>query len=304
VTKYFQEIAMRFAAVATLFAFTFSPAITQPKGAAKLTEAKIATADHVYKKTPQGELTLHGYLPPDWKATDKRPAIVFFFGGGWKNGSHTQFTPQAEYFASRGMVAFSADYRIESKHKTTPDCCVEDAKSAVRWMKANAAKLGIDPEKIVASGGSAGAHIAACTATVNGFDASADPKQSSVPAALLLYNPALNLTSRVIKGAKGDDVAGKISPTRHLDSSCPPTWITFGSDDPMHTQGIEFAAKARGLGVPVTLLIAPKQPHGFFNRDPWLPSTTAAADAWLVERGFLTGKCTIVPPHTAKLESK
>src|SRR5262245_37103470 len=74
----------------------------------KLTDVKVLTADHVYKKTPEGELTLHCFMPTDWKATDRRPVIVFFFGGGWRNGSFTQFQPQAEYFASRGLVAISA----------------------------------------------------------------------------------------------------------------------------------------------------------------------------------------------------
>src|SRR4051794_2802412 len=91
------------------------PAAAQ-KGKFKLTDAPVKTADHVYKKTPEGELPLHGFSPADWKPTDKRPVIVFFFGGGWKNGVFTQFVPHAEYFASRGLVALSADYRIESKH--------------------------------------------------------------------------------------------------------------------------------------------------------------------------------------------
>src|SRR5262245_40994255 len=57
-------------------------------GAPHLTTAEVKTAEHVYKHTPQGDLKLHFYLPTTWKAADKRPAIVFFFGGGWRNGSH------------------------------------------------------------------------------------------------------------------------------------------------------------------------------------------------------------------------
>ena len=107
-------------ALLALVLFTSSMSAQVPKSTVKLTATKVTTVDHVYKQTAEGELTLHGFLPPDWKATDKRPVIVFFFGGGWKNGSYTQFVPQAEYFASWGLVTFSADYRIESKHKTTP----------------------------------------------------------------------------------------------------------------------------------------------------------------------------------------
>lgn len=279
------------------------PAVAQEnKAAVKLTDAKLTTSDHVYKKTPEGELTLHGFFPSDWKATDTRPVVVFFFGGGWKSGAYTQFVPQAEYFASRGLVALSADYRIASKHKTTPDKCVEDAKSAIRWVRANAGKLGVDPDKIIASGGSAGGHIAACTALVDGFDSPDDPKGvSCVPAAMLLFNPALNLKN-VVKDAKGDDIAAKISPTKFLTKKAPPTWLVYGDGDPALEQGKEYAKTAKGLGVSVVLLTAAKQPHGFFNRSPWVESTAHAADAWLVENGYLTGKSTLKPADTAALD--
>ncbi|CAN5241340.1 alpha/beta hydrolase [soil metagenome] len=283
---------------------TFSAMSQQPKGAVKLTEAKVVRADHVYKKTPQGELTLHRFFPTDWKVSDQRPVIVFFFGGGWKSGAYTQFVPQAEYLASRGIVALSADYRIESKHKTTPDKCVEDAKSAIRWVRTNAGKLGIDPKKIIAAGGSAGGHIAACTALVPAYDALDDFKDvSCIPSALVLFNPVLNLP-RPVKDASGDDIAAKISPTRFLSKTTPPTWLVYGDSDSMLEQGVEYAKKARDLGVPVELLVAPKQPHGFFNRSPWIESTAHSADAWMVSRGYLTGVSTLKPAADAILKVK
>ena len=122
------------------------------------------TVKPFYKKTKQADLAIHVHFPPAWKKEDKRPAIAFFFGGGWTSGTVKQFEPQAAYLASRGMVAARTDYRVKSRHNVTPDACVEDAKSAVRWLRQNAAMLGIDPDRIVASGGSAGGHIAACTA--------------------------------------------------------------------------------------------------------------------------------------------
>src|SRR6516164_1598646 len=127
-------------------------------------------ADQIFKKTEQGDLKISISFPDDWKPSDKRPAIVFFFGGGWTQGTVQQFAPQSAYLARRGMVAARADYRVKSRHQVTPDVCVEDAKSAVRWLRKNAATLGIDPEKVVAAGGSAGGHIAACTATIPGFE--------------------------------------------------------------------------------------------------------------------------------------
>ncbi len=171
-------------------------------------------------------------------------------------------------------------------------------------MRANAGKLGVDADKVIASGGSAGGHIAACTALVDGFDSPDDPKDTScVPAALLLFNPALNLP-REIKDAKGTDIAAKISPTKFLSKKTPPTWLVYGDADPMLAQGEEYSKAAKELGVPVELSSAPKQPHGFFNRSPWVESTTHAADAWLVEKGFLTGKSTLKPADTAALDKR
>ncbi len=97
-----------------------------------------------YKRAEQVELKIHVHFPADWKKGDQRPGIVFFFGGGWNGGTVDQFLPQAEYLVKRGMVAARADYRVRSRHKVTPDKCVEDAKSAVRWMRTNAKKLGAE----------------------------------------------------------------------------------------------------------------------------------------------------------------
>lgn len=265
----------------------------------KLTDAKVRTSDHVFKKTPEGELTLHGFFPADWKETDKRPVVVFFFGGGWRNGAYTQFVPQAEYFASRGLVALSADYRIESKHKTTPDVAVEDAKSAIRWVRANAGKLGVDPGKVVAAGGSAGGHLAAATALVEGFDAKDDPKGSCRPDALVLFNPFLDGTGRTIKGVGGANVAEAISPTRFLAKGAPPAVLFYGTKDDMLGQGRDYAARCGKLGVRAEVYTAADQPHGFFNRAPWLHVTARQADAFLASLGYLSGPPALKPPADA-----
>ena len=110
------------------------------------------TRSFIYKKTKQADLEMVVHFPPGWKEADTRPAIVFFFGGAWTGGRIQQFEPQAAHLASRSMVAARADYRVKSRHGVTPKECVEDAKSAVRWMRQNAAKLGIDPDRTVAAG--------------------------------------------------------------------------------------------------------------------------------------------------------
>ena len=113
-----------------------------------------ATKTFTYTKTKQADLEIVVHFPPGWKETEKRPGIVFFFGGGWENGTIKAFEPQAEYLASRGIVTARADYRVKSRHGVTPKECVDDARTAIRWFRQNAAKLGVDPDRIVASGGS------------------------------------------------------------------------------------------------------------------------------------------------------
>jgi len=143
-----------------------------------------------YKTIGETRLKLHIFKPDVHKPSDKRPAIVFFFGGGWNSGSPSQFYPHCKYLASRGMVAMSAEYRVKSRNNTTPRECVKDGKSAVRWIRQRAEELGIDPGRIAAGGGSAGGHVAAATGTTRGFEEEGeDLRISSSPDALVLFNP-------------------------------------------------------------------------------------------------------------------
>jgi acetyl esterase len=261
--------------------------------------ARDAVKSFTYKKTKQGDLSIIVNFPPDWKKDDKRPAIVFFFGGGWTSGSVEQFVPQAAYLASRGMVAARADYRVKSRHEVGPDACVEDAKSAVHWLRQNAGMLGIDPGRIAASGGSAGGHIAACTACP-GLDAKDEDQQvSSRSNALILFNPVLRfdgvteLMSRIDK----DEKLGKaISPTLHLTKDTPPTLLFFGKTDRLVIQGHEYIAKSKKVGHPAEIFLADGVGHGFYNKSPWKEKTLLRADEFLESLGYLKGKPTITVP--------
>ncbi len=255
--------------------------------------AKTSMKTYVFKTTPQGKLEIDVHFPPDWKAEDKRPAIVFFFGGGWKGGSRKQFTPQAEYLAKRGMVAARADYRIKGKHGTLPDKCVQDCKSAVRWLRQNAEMLGIDPNRIAAGGGSAGGHTAAATFTTKGLEPEGeDHTISSQPNLLVLYNPALN-TSKLAERIGSEEMAKRISPNDNLTKDVPPAIILFGTNDRLLAHAEEYLTKAKKLGLKAELHIAPGQKHGFFNRSPWLEVTLERVDRFLSKYGYLEGPPTL-----------
>lgn len=222
-----------------------------------------------YKSVEGTILKLHVFKPEGWKATDKRPAIVFFFGGGWVGGSPTQFYQQAEALSKRGMVAFSAEYRVSSRNKTTPLECVKDAKSAIRWVREHAADLGVDPDKIVAAGGSAGGHIAACTGVIeNHEEAGENLKVSSVPNALILFNPVLDTTATGY-GAKNFKPGQKtqLSPCHHVRKIIVPTIVFHGTADmtvPFENSE-RFTRLMKDSGNDCVLVPFEGKDHGFFN---------------------------------------
>ncbi len=255
-----------------------------------------------YKTVGDRELKIHVHYPPGWKASDSRPAIIFFFGGGWTGGKIEQFQPQAEYLSTRGLVAARADYRVKSRDEVTPDKCVEDARSAMRWMRRHAKELGIDPQKLIASGGSAGGHLAACTMIRNSVEADGDDLSiSTIPQAMVLFNPVLSFDHEQMIGRINGDkqLAHKISPTLHLDKNCPPALILFGTKDRLKIFGDEYWERAKALGVRADKYLAEGQGHGFFNNSPWRERTLVAADKFLASLGFLKGEPTIKEPDEA-----
>ena len=253
--------------------------------------------EYVYKETPQGELKVHVWLPPDWKEGDRRPGIIFFFGGAWRIGSPKQFFRQAEYFASRGMVSASAEYRIKSKHDVAPDKCVEDARTAIRWFRSHADELGLDPDRIVGSGGSAGAHLAACAGTGTGTDDKGDDLSVSArPDALVLFNPPMSFVGRekMLERIGNDEkLAELLSPTVHLTKDAPPALVLFGTSDRLLEQTEEFMEKSKRIGHHCELYLAEDQDHGFFNESPWLERTIRRADEFLIKLGYLEGEPTV-----------
>ena len=241
----------------------------EKKSSNKKTPQKITPDKTVtYKKTRQGELKLHIFLPPDHKASDTRGAIVFFFGGGWVSGKPYQFYEQSEMLAEKGMVAVSAEYRIESVHKTTPFECVRDGKSAVRWLKEHAGEWGIDRNRIVAAGGSAGGHVAACTGTILGFDEE-HSNYSSIPSAMVLFNPVIDTTAKGYGARKFKNKKAQLSlsPCHNVRAGLVPTILFHGTGDTTvpHENAERFTKLMKDAGNDCTLKSYKDKGHGFFN---------------------------------------
>ncbi len=245
----------------------------------------------VYKTIGDTELKLHIFYPEGHKVTDLRPGIVFFFGGGWNEGSPSQFFPQCEYLASRGMVALSAEYRVRYRNKTTPIECVKDAKSAVRWIRSNAAERGIDPDSILAAGASAGGHIAAATGTIEYFEEEGeDLSVSSRPSALVLFNPVLDVGPTGFQHERMKDYWEKISPIHSIHKNTPPTVLLLGTRDNVIPvpAAEEYKRRMEALGLRCDVYLYKDQTHGFFNYGKkYYEPTIRDMDRFLVSLGYL-----------------
>jgi len=248
----------------------------------------------VYKKVGDRELRLFVVKPEGWQATDRRPAMVFFHGGGWVGGPPAQFNDQAAYLASRGMVCAQVEYRLLDKNgKEPPLACVQDAKSAMRWVRSHAGELGIDPRRIGAGGGSAGGHLAAFVGMVDGQDDPQDDLSVSPKAdAMVLFNPVFD------NGP--DDGWGQIrvgdrykdfSPAHNISPDDPPAIVFLGTQDKLIAVRVveRFQAGMKAAGVRCEAVFYPEQGHGFFNQEPWKAKTLAEADKFLVSLGWLQG---------------
>lgn len=252
-------------------------------------ETLIPDEQKTYKKVGNVELQLHIFNPEGHKASDRKPAIVFFFGGGWSGGTPSQFYPQCDYLAKRGMVAISAEYRVKSRNGTSPLECVKDGNSAVRWVRSHADKLGIDPSKLAAGGGSAGGHVAAATGTTKGIlEKGEDVSVSSKPDALVLFNPVYDNGPKGYGHSRVKDYWKQISPMHNLDKETPPTIVFLGTKDKLIP--VATAKKYRLLmkeaGVRSELLLYKEQAHGFFNTSKY-DETVKEMDRFLVSLGFL-----------------
>ena len=293
-------------AALALAALDACQAVGQPPPAlpeAPAAQASLPRPDRIVPYKTLGHVTLHLHLfePADRKPSDRRAAIVFFFGGGWTGGDPKQFYPHARALADRGMVAFTAEYRVKSRNQTTPLECVKDAKSAIRWVRAHAAELGIDPSRVAASGGSAGGHLAACTGLVEGHEEQGEDLQiSSVPNAMILFNPVLDTTKATGFGADRftPDLQTALSPCHQVRQSAPPALVFHGTADKTvpFEQAARFARLMQAAGSHCLLVPFEGKGHGFFNDPSFRPKNDGAdyqqtmkhAVEFLAAHNFLT----------------
>lgn len=247
----------------------------------------------IYKKTPQGDLKLHVFFPPNYKQKKKFPAMILFFGGGWIGGKAALFYPHCRYFADRGMVCIAPEYRIRSTHKTSPLEAVSDAKSAMRWIKKHHSDLKVDTNRLVAGGSSAGGHLAAATAFVNAYD---DPKDdlkiSPCPNALVLFCPVIDNGPDGYGYKRIKDEYKKFSPMHNISKSsgkCPDTIFILGKRDhliPLATAK-KFKKEIESKKAECQLVVYPKAGHGSFYSGKYYQLAIKEVENFLKKHKFI-----------------
>jgi len=245
------------------------------------------TPDVVYAAIGARQMHLDLYLPKN--GAGPFPAVVYIHGGGWQNGNRLAFRRQAAYLATKGYAGACIEYRLSGEAKYP--AALYDSKAAVRWVRANAAKYNIDPNRIAAAGGSAGGHLVALLGTTADLPAYEGTEGatgvSSRVAAVAAFNPAVDLTgfdknlatdaentiARFLGASynANPQLWKDASPTFHVDAKSAPTLFLHGDVDPTvpYKQSVEMMAKLKAAGVQAELFTAPGAKHGFFNAPPW-----------------------------------
>lgn len=280
----------------------------------------------VIKTIQNEEVKIFCIKPSDFKPGEKRTAVVWIHGGGWTGGSTESFFPHARYFAFRGAVGFCIEYRLVKANGTTVADCLADCKSAIRYIREHAAELGVDTDKIIVMGDSAGGHLASCLSTIDGFDDPTDDlKISAKPNAMVLYNPLSDFTTsvfmnRIIGGAALDkkpapesliptneqtELAKKLSPLFNVYKNQPPTLLIHGTDDTviLPEQSVKFTEAMKKAGNSCKLILLPETTHAFVCANWKAPeevvvSAIREADKFLISLGFLKGEPTLVISKT------
>jgi len=243
-------------------------AMSNPAHAGATTQESV-----VYKTTPRGDLAIDIVRPAGSAPAAPRPCVVFFHGGGWKRGQAHQFVAYSQVLAQRGVIGLNVEYRLMQEGQMIPVEAVEDARSAMRYVRRNAARLGCDPARIGAGGGSSGGHLALMTAVKSPVeDAHDDLAIDPRPALLLLFNAPMNFDDYPSPVPLAE--RRRFSPYYLIDASFPPTLMQHGTADKVvpFRQVAQFRDKLATLGVN-TLKVVPFEGrgHGFFNRGKGQP---------------------------------
>ncbi len=292
----------------------YTPATTYAKLSPKYPFIKVASAvapahvrvvrNQTYIQRDGRALQLDLYLPATQARGVAAPAVVLVHGGGWRAGFRENDAPMAIRLAERGYAAATISYRL-SEEAPYP-AAIHDVKAAVRWVRTNASRYGIDGAHIAVAGDSAGGQIASLTGVTNDeprFDPQGG-KVSSKVQAIINIDGLSDFTSELARShedkadiklspagiflggpyAQRSDVWRDASPLFHVTRNTPPV-LFIGSAQARFAVGREdMIARMTPLGVISRVVMLPDTPHSFWLFDPWLEPTVSAMADFLDER--------------------
>jgi acetyl esterase len=236
----------------------------------------------IYRRVDGAVLRAHVFKG-NQAGTARTPAMIFFYGGGWMWGNVTDGLPIARHFSARGIPVVLVDYRVYCRQGVDVLEEMDDAKAAVAWVRRNAGRLGVDPERLIVSGSSAGGHLALSTAVFG--------DRKSRPNYLAVFFPCTDLTRpedrTAAVGLHGEDV----SPFYHVAKSLPPMLLLQGTADPLYDGNKEYCEKVGKRGGRCRMLEFSGAPHGFLQQrieqGRWQRESIAALDRELTMEGYL-----------------
>jgi acetyl esterase len=250
-----------------------------------------------YKSVGGGrDLELHIFEPKGHdSATDRRPCILIIHGGGWTSGEPRVYYTIADHYAKKGMLAISLQYRLmNAKEGVTVFDCVKDGRSAMRWLRAHASTLGIDPNRIAVTGGSAGGHVALGTAVFeSGSDvdeATDDLSISCVPDLLIPLNPVIDTSADGYGQGKVGERWRELSPLHHVKGDLPPMLICHSAGDTVtpYAGAARFVELSKAAGNDCQLFTFEGGRHGWFIFDlDHYAALLRVMDDYLKEKEFL-----------------
>jgi acetyl esterase/lipase len=233
---------------------------------------RLAPEVHAYARRDGADLKLDFYRAQG--APGPAPCVVLTHGGGWDGGSRSDFGELDRFLAASGYAVASLDYRLAPRH--TYPAPVEDVREALAWLKGHAGPLGLDPDRFILMGRSAGGQIALQAAYLDSDPAVRGVVAFYAPADMVLgyrfpCSPWILDSPRLMRdylGAGGDEglaAAATASPLENASAGAPPTLLLHGRPDVLTTwlHSEHLRIKLARLGVRHFVVDLPWAPHGY-----------------------------------------
>lgn len=243
----------------------------------------------IYKKTNSSKLKLDVYIP---KGDGKQsyPAVLLIHGGGWLTGSRENERVMAQHLALNGYIGISVSYRLG--FEAPYPAAVLDIKDAIRWMRKNAKKYRINPNKIAVLGASAGAQLATLVGvTPNSSIYRKDAQVSDEVQAIVNID---GIVSFIHPEAAAESKNGKVSmadiwlngsvkenfknwkeasPLEYVDQHTPPTLFINSAQPRFHAGRDDMMALLNTYHIYTEMHTIPDSPHSFWLMHPWFDTT-------------------------------